>query len=201
VCRHASRELPPEPRSASVARAFLRDCFTDWDLMELYDDAALALTELVANAVMHAATPLVVAISCERGMVEIAVHDGNPSMPAIRPHRTDIEGDIRRALAAEADAEAEADADADADADAIGPIDERDPRVYVGDVGSLAGGRGLLLVDALSAQWGVSPLSDGKAVWVRTPVPESWPHGADCPCADGAESTVLGSGRTVVHRG
>ena len=160
--------------------------------MELYDDAALALTELVANAVMHAATPLVVAISCERGMVEIAVHDGNPSMPAIRPHRTDIEGDIRRALAAEADAAAEA--------AAIGPIDERDPRVYVGDAGSLAGGRGLLLVDALSAQWGVSPLSDGKAVWVRTPVPESWPHGADCPCADGEESTVLGSGRTVVHR-
>jgi hypothetical protein len=187
VCRHALRELPPEPKSASVARAFLRECFTDWDLMELYDDAALALTELVSNAVMHAATPLVVAISCEGGMVEIAVHDGNPSMPAIRPHRTDIEGDIRQALAAEA-AAAE-------------PMDERDPRVYVGDAGSLAGGRGLLLVDALSAQWGVSPLSDGKAVWVRTPVPEGWPHGADCPCGDEHESTALGSGRTVVHRG
>ncbi len=157
--------------------------------MELYDDAALALTELVANAVMHAATPLVVAVSCERGMVEIAVHDGNPSMPAIRPHRTDIEGDIRQALAAEAAAAA-----------AAGPVDERDPRGYVGDAGSLAGGRGLLLVDALSAQWGVSPLSDGKAVWVRTPVPEGWPHGADCPCADEEESSVLGSGRTVVHR-
>ena len=156
--------------------------------MELYDDAALGLTELVANAVMHAATPLVVAISCEGGMVEIAVHDGNPSMPAIRPPRTDIEGDIRQALAAEAEAAA------------AGPIGERDPRAYVGDAGSLSGGRGLLLVDALSAQWGVSPLSDGKAVWVRTPVPEGWPHGADCPCGDGEESTVLGSGRTVVHR-
>ena len=53
--------------------------------MALYDDAALALTELVANAVMHAVTPLVVTVSCERGMVEIGVHDGNPSMPAIRP--------------------------------------------------------------------------------------------------------------------
>ena len=158
--------------------------------MELYDDAALALTELVANAVMHAATPLVVAISCEGGMVEIAVHDGNPSMPAIRPHRTDIEADIRQALAAEAAAAT----------GAAGPIDERDPRAYVGDAGPLAGGRGLLLVDALSAQWGVSPLSDGKAVWVRTPVPPDWPHGADCPCAHAEGSTVLGSGRTVVHR-
>jgi hypothetical protein len=154
--------------------------------MELYDDAALALTELVSNAVVHAATPLVVAISCEGGMCEIAVHDGNPSMPAIRPHRTDIEGDIRQSLAAEA-AGAE-------------PIDERDPRGYIGDAGSLAGGRGLLLVDALSAQWGVSPLSDCKAVWVRTPVPEGWPHGADCPCADEEPATALGSGRTVVHR-
>ena len=186
MCRHASRELPPEPRSASVARAFLRECFTDWDLMELYDDAALALTELVSNAVMHAATPLVVAVSCEGGMVEIAVHDGNPSMPAIRPHRTDVDADIKQALAAEA-AAAE-------------PIDDRDPRVYVGDAGSLAGGRGLLLVDAISAQWGVSPLSDGKAVWVRSPVPEGWPHAADCSCAHEEQATVLGSGRTVVHR-
>jgi anti-sigma regulatory factor (Ser/Thr protein kinase) len=142
-----------------VAREFLRICFTDWDLTELYDDAALALTELVANAVMHAATPLVVAVSCEGGMVEIAVHDGNPSMPAIPPPRADDEGDIRQA------------------------------------------GRGLLLVDALSAQWGVSPLSDGKAVWVRTPVPRGWPHGADCPCAEHEEPNVLGSGRHVVHRG
>ena len=187
MCRHASRDLPPEPRSSSVARAFLRSCFTDWDLMELYDDAALGLSELVANAVMHAATPLVVAVSCEGGMVEIAVHDGNPSMPAIRPQRTDIDGDIQRAIAAEA-ATAE-------------PFDERDPRINVGAAGSLAGGRGLLLVDAVSAQWGVSPLSDGKAVWIRTPVPQGWPHGADCPCADAEQSTVLGSGRLVVHRG
>jgi hypothetical protein len=187
VCRHSLRELPPEPRSASVARAFLRACLTDWDLMELYDDAALALTELVANAVMHAATPLVVAISCEGGMVEIAVHDGNPSMPAIRPHRTDVDADIKRALAAEA-AAAE-------------PVDERDPRVFIGDAGSLAGGRGLLLVDAVSAQWGVSPLSDGKAVWVRTPVPEGWPHAADCSCAEEHQPTILASGRPVVHRG
>ena len=186
MCRHASRDLPPEPRSASVAREFLRTCFTDWDLMELYDDAALGLSELVANAVMHAATPLVVAVSCEGGMVEIAVHDGNPSMPVIRPQRTDIDGDIRQALVAEA---------------AAGPVDERDPLIHVGAAGSLAGGRGLLLVDAVSAEWGVSPLSDGKAVWIRTPVPQGWPYAADCPCADAEQPTVLGSGRLVVHRG
>ncbi len=185
MCRHASRELPPEPQSASVARAFLRTCFTDWELMELYDDAALALTELVANAVIHAATSLVVAISCEGAMVEIAVYDGNPSMPAIRPHRTDVDADIQHALAAEA-AAAE-------------PVDERDPRVHVGAAGSIVAGRGLLLVDAVVAEWGVSPLSDGKAVWVRTPVPEGWQ--GDCSCDDEEHPTVLASGRPVVHRG
>ena len=188
MCRHTSRELPPEPRSASVARAFLRECLTEWDLTALYDDAALALTELVANAVMHAATPLVVTVSCERGMVEIGVHDGNPSMPAIRPHRTDVEADIRQALATEAAA-------------GLQPVDERDPGTHVGPSGSLLGGRGLLVVDALAAQWGVSPLSDGKAVWVRTPVPQGWPHAADCPCATDEQATILGSGRPVVHRG
>jgi len=154
--------------------------------MALYDDAALALTELVANAVMHAATPLVVAISCEGGMVEIAVHDGNPAMPSIRPHRTDLDRDIRQALAAEAAA--------------VEPFDERDPRNHIGPAGPLAGGRGLLLVDALTAQWGVSPLSDGKAVWVRTPVPEGWDFG-DCPCGEAVHPTMLASGRPVVHRG
>jgi hypothetical protein len=185
VCRHASRELPPEPQSASVARAFLRTCFTEWDLMELYDDAALALTELVANAVIHAATPLVIAVSCEGGMVEIAVHDGNPTMPAIRPHRTDVDADIKQVLAAEA-ASPE-------------PVDERDPRVHVGASGSLVAGRGLLLVDALAAEWGVSPLTDGKAVWVRTPVPEGWQ--GDCSCSEEDHPIVLASGRPVVHRG
>jgi len=153
--------------------------------MELYDDAALALTELVANAVIHAATPLVVAISCEGGMVEIAVHDGNPSMPAIRPARTDLDGDIRQALAAEAAA--------------TEPLDER--VLQVGASGPLAGGRGLLLVNALAAEWGVSPLSDGKAVWVRAAVPEGWPHRDDCPCSDAKESIILASGRPVAHGG
>jgi len=33
------------------------------------------------------------------------------------------------------------------------------------------GGRGLLLVDALAAAWGVTPRPDGKRVWFELPVP------------------------------
>ena len=69
-------------------------------------------------------------------------------------------------------------------------------------VGADARGRGLSLVDALFAEWGVTPQSDGKAVWIRTPTTRGWPHAIGCPCGDGiAERAVpLASGAPVVHR-
>ena len=60
----------------------------------------------------------------------------------------------------------------------------------------------MVMVDALAAQWGVSPLSDGKAVWVRMDAPDPWPHGVGCPCgtADALGRVPLASGGHVVHR-
>ncbi len=40
------------------------------------------------------------------------------------------------------------------------------PRLRQADPGAL-GGRGIALVDVLSAQWGVDPGPDGKTVWSR----------------------------------
>ena len=73
--------------------------------------------------------------------------------------------------------------------------DDRDPRLDVGDAGSVVGGRGLQLVVALAAEWGVDTSGPGKSVWARLPVPPGWPPAADCPCATG--STRLSSGRSV----
>lgn len=162
----------------------MRTCLTTWELAPLIDDAQLALSELVTNALLHAGTPLVVSISCASGSVEIAVFDGNPAPPRLRPHRDDLDGDLRKVLVAEATA--------------LGKLDERDPRLHVGPAGSVAGGRGLLLLDALAAEWGYSPLSDGKAVWIRTPTPPDWPGLAACPCDSSAAATTLASGRRVV---
>ncbi len=188
MCRHATTALPAEPLSASAARAFVAERLADWDLLELRDDAVLAVTELVTNAILHAHTPLVVCISSEHGQVELAVFDGNVALPQPRPQRLDLSSDLDALLEAEAEA-----------VSAGVDVDERDPRLDIGDAGSVAGGRGLLLVGALAAEWGVSPLSDGKAVWVRTPAPGRWPHGTGCPCASSAEPATLGSGRPVVH--
>lgn len=175
MCLHATQALPPEPASARAARVFLRDRFQDWGLLSILDDAQLAVTELVTNAVLHAGTPLTVSVSCAEGFVELAVFDGSPVVPATRRV-----GDVRG--------------------------DAADVRAHVQDAGEAARGRGLLLVDALAAEWGVSPQSDGKAVWIRTPVPLGWTLPGGCTCADGVDGeshgvVALASGAAVVARG
>jgi serine phosphatase RsbU (regulator of sigma subunit)/anti-sigma regulatory factor (Ser/Thr protein kinase) len=169
MCRHATRVLPPEPESAGVARRFLTDLCDQWGLSSLVDDAQLALTELVSNAVLHAATPVTVSISCGEDMLEISVFDGSPVMPVLR--RVDEL-----------------------------PGDDDGTRPHVQDAGESARGRGLLLVDALVAEWGISPQSDGKAVWARTPLPAGWEQPGGCPCRNpaGRESWPLASGAEVV---
>jgi hypothetical protein len=60
-------------------------------------------------------------------------------------------------------------------------------------------GRGLMIVRALSADWGVTPINRGKQVWFRRPVGGDWPYSAACPCGT-LDSTALHlpSGRRAV---
>lgn len=186
MCRHATHRLAPEPSSALTARDLLRGYFTDWGLLAVLYDAQLACSELVSNAVLHGRPPLTLAVSSENATVEIAVYDGNATLPEPRAARADLAGDLTALLATQAGQDTS--------------LDERDPRVHIGDAGSVTGGRGLLLVAALAAQWGVSALSDGKAVWIRTPAPPSWPHADSCPCSNSPNAVTLASGRPAVHR-
>ncbi|MCK8677990.1 ATP-binding protein [Streptomyces lichenis] len=113
--------LPRERESAAVARELVRAALDRWGLTELVDDAALVVTELVANAVDHApdgATIRVAVIRIRTTRIRISVVDGAAHrLPPLR---------------------------------AAGPDAER--------------GRGLLLVEALSDQWGVDLLPWGKRV-------------------------------------
>jgi hypothetical protein len=45
------------------------------------------------------------------------------------------------------------------------------------------GGRGLMIVEALSHDWGVSANGSGKHVWFRRPVAAQWPYTAACACS------------------
>lgn len=80
-------KLEPELASAREARRLLRDSLdavgvprrADWT-----DSAELALNELVANAVLHAHTPIEVTVEPRRDLVRVEVRDYEPSLPAVR---------------------------------------------------------------------------------------------------------------------
>src|SRR4051794_20061974 len=44
-------------------------------------------------------------------------------------------------------------------------------------------GRGLMIVEALSHDWGVSADGGGKQVWFRRPVAAQWPYTSACACS------------------
>ncbi len=61
------------------------------------------------------------------------------------------------------------------------------------------GGRGLQLVELVSDEWGVAVMPEGKQVWFRIGVDETWPHLTDCPCAgEDLDRVRLQSGRYAV---
>ena len=119
LCHHEVA-LPADPTAPRRARALLRAATQDWDLDEdLSHDAAMVVTELVANAVDHAGTPSTLRVDLDDRGLYVAVRDGRPDR-APRPR----------------------------------PVDPTAPR-----------GRGLQMIDALTASWGVTVHADGKTVW------------------------------------
>ena len=70
-----SVRLPPELASAGRARQLVVDTLTGWGLAHLAIDAALAVSELVANAVLHAHTDLEVVLEPKGTGVRAEVRD------------------------------------------------------------------------------------------------------------------------------
>lgn len=114
----AERDAPGRARRMVVAALRRRD-YQD----RLVQDAALILTELAANAILHAGSPFSVSVSLEGSMLRIAVCDRDP-----------IAG--------------------------VPAGNELSPRA----------GRGLGLIDAISAGWGTTAVPGGKVVWAELEV-------------------------------
>jgi anti-sigma regulatory factor (Ser/Thr protein kinase) len=118
--RRRERALPADATAPRQARALLEAVVTEWGVDgDLHEDAAMVVTELVANAVDHAGTPSTVILGLDERGLYLAVRDGRPG-PAPRAR----------------------------------PVDPAAPR-----------GRGLQMIDALAASWGVTVHEDGKTVW------------------------------------
>ena len=113
--------LRPTPESPRRARELVADALCSHVDPETVHYAAVVVSELVTNAVIHANTTVTVGLHLlPEGAARIEVGDGS-SWPPSRKLPT---------------------------------ADE-------------PGGRGLILVEALAKDWGVTPTADGKKVWAE----------------------------------
>lgn len=80
-----SREFQPEELAPYAARRLLDDTLRRWGHSgAIVDDARLLISELVANAVIHARSRLSVSIRSHRSTVRLSVRDESSAMPQPR---------------------------------------------------------------------------------------------------------------------
>lgn len=79
-----SRLLPAESLSARHARRLVHDALAAAGREEWRDDAELAVSEVVTNAVLHAHTELQVTVVVTADQLRVEVADHNPAMPTQR---------------------------------------------------------------------------------------------------------------------
>jgi len=72
----ASLSLEDDPRSAGIARRFLRNTLGDWGVEDdPVETAQLCLSELVTNAVIHAGASSHLTLTLDDGLLTVAVRD------------------------------------------------------------------------------------------------------------------------------
>jgi anti-sigma regulatory factor (Ser/Thr protein kinase) len=77
--------LPADATAPGRARLFLRAATQEWGIGDdLVQDAAMVITELVANAVDHARSESTLSVGVKRGTLCVAVRDARPG-PVPRP--------------------------------------------------------------------------------------------------------------------
>jgi anti-sigma regulatory factor (Ser/Thr protein kinase)/anti-anti-sigma regulatory factor len=76
--RRLEVELPSLPEATSLARDMVDRACAQWKVAHLADTAALIVTELVANAVAHAGTPMRVSVALRERHLHVAVRDESP---------------------------------------------------------------------------------------------------------------------------
>ncbi|MFJ4653304.1 MEDS domain-containing protein [Nocardia sp. NPDC088792] len=109
----------PVPVAVSAARRFVTDRLRSWGRSaRVIDDAALVVSELAANAVVHAHTVFRVSLAQSDSTVKITTEDLSAAQPV------------------------------------LGSRDRTSP-----------GGRGMLLINALSSRWGAEAGAQGKSIW------------------------------------
>jgi serine phosphatase RsbU (regulator of sigma subunit)/anti-sigma regulatory factor (Ser/Thr protein kinase) len=76
--QRARRSFSADARSVADARRFARAQLAEWDAPELQDSAALAVSELVTNVVVHTGTAPVVELRLDAHRLRVEVEDQHP---------------------------------------------------------------------------------------------------------------------------
>jgi MEDS: MEthanogen/methylotroph, DcmR Sensory domain len=80
----ATRAFSGESTALSHAREFVVDTLGSWDLACIAGDASLVVSELATNAILHARSDFVVAVSLQGDTVRISVRDASSQLPVVR---------------------------------------------------------------------------------------------------------------------
>ena len=102
-------QLQPRLESAATARQLVTAACEEWHMPQVLPRARLVVSELVANAVEHAGTPIDVVVSHRgparratagtgRSYLHLAVHDRDPRMPRPQPTVGELLGSRGRGL-------------------------------------------------------------------------------------------------------
>lgn len=73
--------LPPHPSATADARALVDEACRRWRITDLADTAALIVTELVANGIQHAGSPMRLTLSLRDRHLHVSLRDGSSLMP------------------------------------------------------------------------------------------------------------------------
>jgi hypothetical protein len=98
VAGEISLSLPPEPTSCGLARRAVRAFCRTQRIPDLADDAALLASELVGNAVDHAAGTIMLVAQCSDGGVTVRVADDDPQIGCSPPDVAEQQDDRVRRL-------------------------------------------------------------------------------------------------------
>lgn len=91
-CPRTRIDVEHGPHGPAQARAAVTACAAELGLQEVSDDVVLLVSEMVTNAIRHAAPPVRLEIQAGDDDVVVAVRDGSPHPPAPRRPGQDAEG-------------------------------------------------------------------------------------------------------------
>lgn len=81
--RQRRRRLDGDPCAVRTARALVAEALHAWGRTGLLDDAALVVSELVTNALVHGAPPVMLMLNCDNDLI-IEVADAGGDLPVKR---------------------------------------------------------------------------------------------------------------------